>query len=172
MKDQIYLSDYVLRIDGSFSPNYSASHKDSFLFLADFIGINTGHEFSYVHYSMVANQIDGIIANDPLTPAQNAKLEVLINCDPLVLDILCTIARFQTFDCDALEIRKITNELKGHLGDKVTTALALAKSVLDIDTEPGQTDFSPPAEIKVTPHSNVEQNTVYPGYVQNTFHTN
>ncbi|MBX9722956.1 MAG: hypothetical protein K2X81_16255, partial [Candidatus Obscuribacterales bacterium] len=166
------LSDYVLRIDGSFSPNYSASHKDSFLFLADFIGINTGHEFSYVHYSMVASQIDGIIANDPLTPAQSAKLDVLINCDPLVLDILCTIARFQTFDCDATEIKKITNELKGHLGNRVTEALALAKSVLRIDTDPGQTDFAPPTNKVVNTHSAATQNTVYPGYIQSSLHTN
>ncbi len=171
MKDQNYLSDYLLRIDGSFSPNYSASHKDSFLFLADYIGVNTNHEFSYVHYSMVATQCATVVVEKPLTESQNTKLEVLINYDPLVLDILCTIARFQTFDCDAAELRKITNELKGHLGEKVTTALALASSVLKIDTDPANKplDFAPSEN---SPKATQAAQTVYPGYIPGSIFSN
>ncbi len=156
MKDQIYLSDYVLRIDGSFNPSYSASFKDSFLFLADFIGVNTDHEFAYVHYSMVANHCTDLYVADPLTKEQDAKLDVLVNCDPLVLDILCTIARFQTFDCSPSEIKRITYELKGHLGDKVKEAEKLSLNILGIDLSSSSSplDFSPPVSEEVFYPSN------------------
>lgn len=130
MQSLKYLNDYLKAL--GVRQNDSV-RKPSFLYLADFAGINTGCEFSYHHYTVQCGQTE-LIDEAPLTRAQLEKLDVLVEQDTKVLDSLCTIVRFHKLGCSEQKLVDVVLPLKQHTGEKLNTAWALANHLFGIST--------------------------------------
>ncbi len=128
MSNKKSLTDFLAELETTSTK--SSLKRFSILYLADFVGVETGHDFSYNHYSITA-RANGVTQGF-LNEQQSALVTALMPLDSAVLDTVCSFVRFSRLNCQPEEVERIVHGLKGHTPEKFLEAKMIASRLLGL----------------------------------------